>query len=176
MESVTVIENSTMFVDSLGNPPKSFQAIVYDGVSPAVDDDLIAQTIWDAKPGGIEAYGTSSGTAEDSLGVSRTVEFSRPTGVPIYLVVEVQRDPTTYPGAQAVKDAIVAAGRAGRLVGDDVVALRLKASPLSVIGVYDVTSFTLGIAPAPVGTSNITIAFNELATFDTANITVTEIP
>lgn len=176
MESVTVIENSTMFTDVLGNPPKSFQAIVYDGVVPALTDDEIAQVIWDSKPAGIEAYGSSSGTAEDALGTSRTVAFSRPTGVPIYFVVEVQRDPTTYPGSQAVKDAIVAAGRAGRLVGDDVVALKVKAAPLSVLGVYDVTGFTLGTAPAPVGTANVTITFNELATFDTANITVTEIP
>lgn len=74
--TVSVIENRTTADDGDGRPAKSFEVIVQGG-----DDDTIAQTIWDTKPLGIETFGTTSVTVQDSRSVDQTVYFSRPATV-----------------------------------------------------------------------------------------------
>ena len=55
---------------------------------------------------------------------------------------------------------------------DAIVPGIISALALAIPGLLGVT-LTLGTAPAPVGTSNITVAFNQIATVDTADIAVT---
>jgi len=81
---VTVFENDTDSTDADGVPPHSLECVVLGG---AAND--IAQAIWDSIAGGVQAYGGTSGTAVDDDGASRTVYFSRPAEVPIYIDVEV---------------------------------------------------------------------------------------
>lgn len=77
--SCQVFANTSSVTDSLGIPPHSIEALVWDGLDEDADDDVIAQTIWDAKAAGIGAFGSSSGTATDRNGVEHVVRFSRPT-------------------------------------------------------------------------------------------------
>ena len=100
----TVFQNDGDAVDALGLPGHSMEALVFDGLSADCPDDVIAQTIWDNKPGGTYMYGSASGTAVDSLGVSHTVAFSRPSQVGVDVDVTINTD-ATYAGAQAVYDA-----------------------------------------------------------------------
>jgi hypothetical protein len=69
-----------------------------------------------------------------------------------------------------VKAAILAA--MPTLVGGDVVYNRMSGAVFQVEGVDDFVSFTVGTAPSPVGTSNISITDAQIATLDATNIEV----
>lgn len=177
--SVTVSMNVTDLTDGNGIPPHSVEAVVYDGTDDAtgLEDDDIAQRLWDTVAAGIRTHGTSSGTAVDSLGESHLVSFSRPTLVPIYVSptvsVATSRGWDVTNGPAAIKAALVAFGRTTFGTGDDVARFRLMSALFGVAGLIDVTAFTLGITASPVGTVNVVIGRRELPTFDTSRIVVT---
>jgi uncharacterized phage protein gp47/JayE len=163
-----VFENDTDETDDNGLPAHSIECLVLDG-----DDQEIADMIWSSKAAGIRTYGTESATVTDSAGDDHTVYFSRPTEVPIYLIVDVTADEDEFPddGEDQIKQALVDFW-ADKGIGDDVIRSQLY-SPIDAIdGTEDITDIKLGTAPAPAGTSNITITTRQLATFSTANITV----
>ncbi len=173
VEQAYVFENVTMTTDGGGVPAKAIECVVYDGSPAAADDDEIAQAIWDTKPSGCESYGSTSGTATDSLSVERTVAFSRATIVPIYLEFDISVDASKFPvgGAMLVKEAARDRGNLLEL-GDDVVALVLRASALAIQGVKDVVELRLGTSSSPAGTSNLTMTSRQIAKFDTSRIVV----
>jgi uncharacterized phage protein gp47/JayE len=164
----TVFENPTDVTDADLLPPHSIEALVSGGV-----DQDIANALWKTKPAAIATYGGVSNTVTDTAGISHTVKFSRPTAVPIYLIVDVTVDADTFPsdGAAQIKQALVDFWSA-KGVGDDVIRSQLFAPIDAISGTYDVTNIKLGTAPAPAGTANITIGSRQIATFSTANITV----
>ncbi len=163
-----VFENDTDLTDVNGLPPHSIEALVLGGV-----DQAIADRLWSTKPAGIYTYGSTSASVADSAGDLHTVRFSRPTGIPFYIVVGVTYDPATFPvdGSDQIKAALVAFW-SSKTVGDDVVRSQLFAPIDAIDGTYDISSLTLGTAPAPVGTSNIVITTRQLASLVVANITV----
>lgn len=165
IESAEVLENTTDAVVG-GLPPHSIEAVIDDGNVPSVDNDVIAQAIWDSKAGGIRTTGSASGTAIDAAGDPQTVYFSRVTYKPVYITLHQTTD-GDFPvdGQDQTKDAIVAYGQEHFGLGVDVIALGLRASAL-IVGVSDVPTFTLGFTPAPVGTSNLAIAQRERSYFD----------
>lgn len=174
VRDVIVLENTTDSVVN-GIPPHAFEAVIDDGDTPTVPDDTLAQVIWDSKPGGIRTSGGTLGTAQDKNGDDQPVYFSRVTLKPVYISITVTTN-ADFPidGSDQVKAALVAYGvRYG--IDDDVIALALRAEGLTVAGVTDVPVFTLGFAPAPVGTSNLAVSSRERATFSTTHITVTVI-
>jgi len=164
-----IFENVTMVTDINGLPPKSFEVVVSGG-----DDQEIADVIWLCKPAGIETFGSTSMSVLDSMGFLHTVNFSRPTEVPIWIELTVTKNPVTFPidGEAQIKAALKAYGDALQ-IGDDVIALQFKCVPLSVGGVVDVTIFKIDTINPPVNTGNISVLFRDLATFDTSRITVT---
>lgn len=167
VDAVAVFENATGTIDSDGIPPHAFEALVVGG-----DADAIAQAIWSAKPGGIAAHGSTSGTATDSEGNARTVEFTVPTPIPIYVVANITKN-GDYPadGDAQVKAALATYG-ATRGFGDDVIASPLAARCFMVPGVVDVTSLYIGTSPAPASSATIPIATREIADLDTSRIVV----
>lgn len=74
--------NTSLTTNGNGTPGKAFQVIVLGG-----DNQDIGDTIWKAGPSGILAYGTTTVTVTDSSGNPQTVGFTRPTPVPIYVIV-----------------------------------------------------------------------------------------
>jgi len=167
VKAVKIEENDTMndYTAEGGLPPKSFRVFVWGG-----DDQAIAQAIFDAKPAGIRPYGSVSAIAYDIDGNPHTVYFERPTEVPIYIDVQVTTDGTEVT-EQEIKDAIKAYFDTLEL-GDDVIYNKVVAAVMSVPGVADATVKIDKTSP-PAGTSNITIADNEIAVTDDTKITVT---
>jgi uncharacterized phage protein gp47/JayE len=163
-----VYENVTDFTDGDGRPPHSIHAVVIGG-----DDDDVAQTIWDTKGGGIKAHGSDFGTAVDLKGIDRVMNFDRADEIEIWLEVDLDVILDEYPadGSDQVAAALVALGDTLRM-GRDVIAERLQAAVFGVSGVYDLTGFRLGFSPAPAGTANLPIAFDEKAVFDTSRVLV----
>jgi hypothetical protein len=171
--SAFVFENTTNATDSEGLPPHSLKAVIYDGDTPTADDDEIAQLLWDKKPGGIEYVGDTSGTATDSEGNPRTVAFSRATVKNVWFDYVLTTD-DDYPsdGDDQVKAAAVALGAEVLTLGVDVIAARFKSAAFEVLGVVDVTTFELGFAITPSGTTNLAVGSGEIAALDTSRITV----
>ena len=174
VETVVVLENTGDAPDANGIPAHSFAAVLDDGAVPAASDDAVAQSIYDTRPAGIPSDGTTAGTATDSGDGSTHVEhFQRDARKPVYIVAALTVS-RSFPvdGLQQVKDALKARGDT-YAVGEDVVALFLRAACFNVAGVVDVPTFTLDFVPSPVNTGNLTIGTFERATFDTSLITVT---
>lgn len=158
-------------------PAKSFEIVLWDGDPTEATDNDIAQAIWDSKPAGILAYGTSSGTATDASGESRTVGFSRATGVDIYIELDIEIDADEFPsdGDDQIKTAIVDYAESRWRIGADVAPSALYGSVFSVSGVLSVDEVRIGIAPSPVGTGNISVAFGEKGLADTSRIDVSHV-
>lgn len=174
IEKVLVLQNKTTAYDANGLPPKSVEAIVDDGAIPSVDDDLIAQVLWDrGSAGGIDTHGTESGTATDSEGFPQTMRFSRVTRREIYIEIEVETSPA-FPtdGVTKLKTKLAEVGNLYD-VSEDVIAQFIKLQAFSIAGVVDVPAFAIGFAVDPVDEDNLSIGYRERAVFDTTRIEVT---
>jgi len=168
-----VLENETGVTDSDGVPPHSFEVIAQQAAWTAAEEEAVAQAIWDNKPLGIDAYGSTDVTITDSQGFDNTVSFSKSSEIPIHLEYTLDTD-DNYPsnGDDLVKAAVAAYGNS-LTIGEDVIALQFKSVPLDIAGVNDVTSFKVDIVDPPTGTTNISIPTRSQATFDTSDIDIT---
>lgn len=149
-------------------PPHSFKAVVRGG-SP----QNIAQAIWANKPLGIKAEGNTSEQISDSQGFPRIIYFDRPVEVPIYIDIEVKVINTNWPaqGAEEIKSNIINYFRDNQDIGRDVILSRLF-TPINMVDGHTVNYLHIGVDPNPTGSTNIPIAYNELATISSANINI----
>lgn len=182
--SARVIGNDSDSTDVYGTPAWSIHAIVRGGT-----DADVAQTLWEAKAATDGTYGSTTETVVDSQGESHSVSFTRPSQVHFYAECDVTVLTGQYPSVEfgTVELAIHNGGpqpggtiSAGPYnypggehpVGQDVIYKKLLAAIMNTPGVVDVTSFTIGTSPSPVGTSNITIDIDEYADIDQVDILV----
>lgn len=151
--SAEVFENQTDAVDANGLPPKSFRAVVWDGIPNAVNNDAIAQVILDFQAEGILSDGNLKGTAVDDAFGNVTVPFRRATASQITVSINV----TSAVGVSEddVKDAIIAA--MPTRVGSPVVYNKIGCAAFEVPGVDDFDSLTIngGTADLPGAVSTI---------------------
>ena len=114
------------------------------------------------------------------LGDTQTIDFYRPTPVPIYIEIDITvTDGTVWAddSTDKIKQAIVdyaeygQTGMYGFPPGADVLLSRLY-TPINSVPGFSVTSLTIGKTSGSLSTSDITIAWNEIATFDPDNITI----
>jgi uncharacterized phage protein gp47/JayE len=173
VELASVYENTTDVVDPVtGLPPRAFEALIYEPVH--LSNDLIAQTIWKEKGAGVPSYGNTSGLATDSEGVQHRVYFSRPALVDVYLDITIGVDPD-YPGGgdALVKAAVALYGATHYKPGSAVYPTALYVPIFTIPGVLEVTTFKLGTAPAPSGTTPLAMSLRQLPRLDTARISIT---
>jgi uncharacterized phage protein gp47/JayE len=170
VDSVTVYENDTDITDVNGLPPHSFMAVVLGGES-----EVIAETIWDNKPAGITSVGDTTIEIIDSQNFPRDINFQRPSPVNIYISIELGID-EEYPadGADQIKTAIIEYANQEFGVGKDVIYSRLY-TPINSIPGHQVNELFIAITPSPAATSNISIDFDEIASFSSVNIDITTV-
>jgi hypothetical protein len=173
--SATVLVNNTDTTDDDGLTPHSVECLVLGGT-----DTAVATTIFNQIGAGIAtcpATGGTTVTVFDTQDVGHVITFLRPGSVPIYVVVNLLYNPTTWPsdGPAEVQLAIATFGSTFA-VGFNVTASSLLAQCFSVPGVLDVTSLYIGTAPSPGSSTTIDITFDEVATFNTTNIVVNATP
>jgi len=175
IEKVLVLENKNDTTDTNGLPPHSVEVILDDGPTPSVDDDLIAQVIWEeGAAGGIDTHGNQSGTATDSEDQTHEILFSRVARIEIYIDLTVTvNDSFPADGVARVKAALAEAGNLYQ-VSEDVIALFIRSKAFNVTGVVDVPEFAIGLTLAPGDDANLPMGYRERATFSTARISVTE--
>lgn len=168
--SSQVFENTDMVVDGNGRPAKSIECLVLGGT----DQDIL-DTVWDAKAGGVEPFGSTTGTVTDSQGETHDSAFSRPVSVPIYLELDLTID-SDYPGTgdDLVETAILAFGSAHDIGQDVVVFPYLITSFGDVPGITDVV-VRIGLSASPTLDANIIIADTSIASFDSSRILIAHV-
>lgn len=135
VDNAIVFENETNVVDPDGRPANSVEVVVQGG-----DDADIAAALFDVVAAGIKAYGSTIVSVDDSQGFAHDIGFSRPTSVPIYIEIDIVKDPNTFPvdGAAQIKAAIIAAGDALGIGVDVIVIPRIICAIDTVDGVLNV--------------------------------------
>lgn len=167
--AVTIFQNTEDVTDADGVPPHAIEALVQGGVDQEIWDKLLA-----AGAAGFKTYGDETGVSTDSAGNDWDMAFSRPEELPIYVIMNVIKNPDTFPtdGAAQIKAAVVAFGDA-QLAGKDAVASKIGAQAFTVgESVLDVPTVYIGVAPAPATSTTIAVSLRQLAIFDTSFITV----
>lgn len=164
-------ENDTDSTDSNGLPARSISIVAQGG-----DSAEIAAAIAGKKSPGAYTNGSTAVSVVDGYGVSHTIRYSPPTLVAVSVEVTLTAlAGYTYAIADEIKAAIVAYAEEYE-IGEDVYISRLYV-PAQLAGAGNSSKFkvaTLKVSkkPAAVGTSDLTIAWNELATIAAADITV----
>lgn len=174
LQSVVVFENDTDTTDANGVPPHAIEALIYDGEVPSVDNDDVAVVVFNAKAAGINTFGNESGTVTAlvaGIETEKTVYFSRAELLTTYLIITLTKS-LGYVGDDEVRRFVAEQGNARYKPGDDVVALVLKALPLTLQGVFDVTNLKLGFTASPTNEANLVVGARQIARFDTTRITV----
>ena len=172
VEEVAIYENDTDVTDTNGVSPHSFFPVVLGGSS-----QVIAETIWRNKPMGISSEGNTVVTVTDSQGFTHDIGFERPNPVTVYIDITLSLDTeslTPFPGdgADQIRSEIISYAKDNFGVGRDIIYSRLF-TPMNKIAGHQVDSLFIGTSPAPSGTSNIAVAFNEIGSFESVNINVT---
>lgn len=168
VSEVTIYENDTSVIDGNGVPAHSFLPIVVGGLSTD-----IANAIWENKPIGILSYGNTTVSINDIQGFSHNVSFSRPNALVIYISIDITTD-VNFPanGNDAIRSAIIQYFADNLGTGDDVTYSRLY-TPINSIPGHEVVSLKIGTSPSPVGTSNIVVPFDSIASISAVNIVIT---
>lgn len=167
---VTIYENDTSVVDGNGVPAHSFLPIVVGGLSTE-----IAKAIWENKPIGILSYGNTTVVINDNQTppFPHSISFSRPNALVIYITMNITTDVNFPPnGNDAIRSALIEYFNTNLGTGDDVIYSRLY-TPINSIQGHQVESLTIGTSPSPVGTSNVVVAFDEIASLSSVNIVIT---
>lgn len=170
--------NKTTSTDARGITGKTMAAVVVGG-----EDEAIANVIR-LKAGSLDDFQGNLATPVSytgELGDVQVIDFYRPTQTPIYIAMNITvTNSAAYPdnAQDLIKQAIVdyaqydQSGMAGFPPGADVIISRLY-TPINSVPGFKVNSLTIGKTAGSLSTSDIAIAWNELATFDSDNITIT---
>lgn len=166
-------ENDTTTTNADGIPRNSISLIVEGG-----DSTQIADAIANKKPAGTGTYGTTSVTVYDQYDVANTIKFYRPTTATISVEVSLTaRTGYLSTTATLIKSAI-AQYINGLEIGDDIYITKLYVpanllNNAELANTFDVTQIRIKKNSGSFGTSNVTLAFNEIALCDPAtNVTV----
>lgn len=141
VSNVTIAENETNTTDSDGLPPHSF-AVILSAPDTTEVDQLIAKTIWEEKPLGIQTFGTTTVAYVDETRTTRNISFSRPTKVTLAVKVTYTLYTEEIPSENieaVIRSAVVAYG--GSLTsGTDVIPKRFYESIYQdTSGIEDIT-------------------------------------
>lgn len=175
--SVQVYENVT---DSTVNgiPPHGFEAVIWDGASPAAANADIAAVIFNAKGLGIPTSGAIAVTVVDTDGTSHVMRFSRATQKTVEIDITLVFDVQTYVGDAAVKQAVADAfqgiGTSAQGVGGKVSFSVYMAVVQALPGVKRIEGWAMNFTGgAPQSFTDLAPDIREVAVTDTSQITVT---
>jgi uncharacterized phage protein gp47/JayE len=167
-----VFMNCTEVTDGDGLPPHSVEVVVLLG--EGADEEDVRAAVFAAVGGGIQSYGSNSGTVEDSAGTLQTVCFSEAAAIDIYVSCAITYDATEYPadGDTLVRDALLTYGSTYTM-GRDVQASRLIMALKDIPGILAAT--VLVGTTNPPASASVTITVRQIADFDSSRITVTSV-
>lgn len=181
---VKVYENDTNTTDSNGLPPHSIAPIIDGGT-----DADVAMAIYTKKNPGVALYQAGTPVSVDVTSPVypdnvKTIKFSRPKYVDMMIAVTIKNDGSLPSNTQdLIRDAFIEFAAGGLVpaefgfkvdgfdIGETVPYSTLYTPINKVIGQYG-NSYVQTLTVNG-GTTNVTIAFNELSRWTSSNITVT---
>jgi uncharacterized phage protein gp47/JayE len=169
--AVKIYENTGNAADGLGIPAHSFAVVVTGG-----DDNLIAAAIASTRGAGVGTYGTTAIAYLNSVGLTETINFSRPILVTIQVRVTLRALPgyTTVVGASI--QSKVAAGITALAPGDTVYYGRQWGTAVSAGSVtaetFDVDDIKLRRSGGAYDILDLTMAYNEEPDSSSGSITL----
>lgn len=167
---VRIVENNTGTYDPIFDlPGHSFKPIVLGG-----DEDEIAAAVWLNQPLGIGSEGNTSVEIVDSEEFPHEIHFERPTAVPTYIELEIESTGSMTANAEASIKASLVEYFSNMRLGEEVVYSRLF-TPINETPGFQVNSLAIGTVPGSLGTSNISLAYNQYATIIADDIDITTV-
>ena len=171
VDRVVVYQNNTDATDVNGVPRQHVWAIVQGG-----DPNDIGTVLYQNVAGGIGTFGDETVEVESLSGQLYEMNFSRPTEVEIYIDIEILTNGGYPPnGEDLIRAALIEWFRVNQGIGQKVKYSRLF-TPINSVPGFEVTSLTIGITPAPVGTVSIDLDIDEIAIVREDLIMITEAP
>jgi uncharacterized phage protein gp47/JayE len=181
-----VYQNNTLTTDGRGIPGKSIAPVVLGG-----NDQEIADILHEQAPALCGFHGTTTVNVSDDQGISYAVKFTRPNQIPVYVSIEltvVTQALWPTDGDDQIREAILdyaisgAPGlgidegysRYGFAPGQSVYSSELY-TPINSVPGTQITSLLIGYDDPPT-LQSIAIDWDEIATFDPDNISVTVTP
>ena len=160
-------ENDSNATDANGIPAHSIAIVVEGGDAQAIGDAIATK-----KTPGTGTYGTTTVTTYDAYGLPNDINFFRPTPATIGVEVTVQALTGYTTGFADLIAAAVAAQINALEIGDDVLITKLYV-PANLPGnaagsTFDITQLRIKKNAGAFGTSNVVLAFNEVAECDPA--------
>lgn len=181
VQRLAVYENDTSSsavdptTNPYGLPAHSITCVVEGG-----DAETIADAILRHKGIGCYTNGDVIETITDVGGYANTIRFYRPTAVPIYVEVTLTPYPPEYARTMMddVKQAVFEYLSGFDIAADVSVSLLAgvvaAANPDIKRPAFGVASVEIGTVPGSLSAADITIDYNEVATIDIDDITVTD--
>lgn len=177
---VLVLENQTAVTDSYGNAGHSLTCVVQGGA--AID---IATAIYNNRGIGCDTLGATATAMQEidvtdpNTGNVTTIGYIIAINSPIYVSISVHGLNNSF--TTATQTAIIAAivnYLNSLAIGEEVTQSALYGAALTVISnlsqpSFSIRALTLGTAPSPSGTTDITLPFYEVAQGITANVILT---
>ncbi|MCX5516243.1 hypothetical protein C3941_19830 [Kaistia algarum] len=164
-------ENDTNVTDGDGVPPHSIAMVVEGG-----DAQAIAVAIASKKTPGAYTYGTTAEVVTDRYGLDHTIRFFRPTAKRVKVEISLTALTGYTSGIGTEIQTAVAQWLSELAIGEDVRYFRI-AVPANLDNgadskTYTLTDMQIAFNGDPLGYVDLTIAFNEAAFADPADITL----
>ena len=170
---VSGVKNDEDEVNEEGVPGHTIAMIVEGG-----HVDEIGKTIFLKKGEGVGTYGTTETTYIDSYGFPNVIKFSRPTVVNVYVTLTITPESTYLSTAADEIKARIADYINSLDIGEDVNIARVLASAVKDCDTgmdnrFEVSAIVMGESSGSQTAASIPIEWNEAASCDIENITVT---
>lgn len=166
-------ENDTATTNANGIPANSISLVVEGG-----DSTQIAEAIAAKKTAGTGTYGSTTVTVYDQYGIANAIKFYRPTIATISVEVSLTARAGYLSTTATLIKAAVAEYLNGLEIGDDIYITKLYVpanlmNNAELMDTFDVTQVRIKKNAGSFVTTNLTLAFNEIAMCDPAtNVTV----
>jgi len=175
IENVIVLSNRTDKDDyTTALAPHQIKIIVWPPPANTANIDQVDvfKAIYRTHPGGNETEGTQEAWVTAKDGTDVKIRYSPAIQRDVYVDVSVDYDADDYPsnGDDVVEDKILEIGNALD-PGEDVIHLNFLANVDEVDGVLDAT-VDIDFSQNPSNTSNLPVAFDQIAVFDSSRILV----
>ena len=170
---VSGVKNDEDEVNEEGVPGHTIAMIVEGG-----NVDEIGKTIFLKKGEGVGTYGTTETTYIDSYGFPNVIKFSRPTVVNVFVTLTITPASTYLSTAADEIKTRIADYINGLDIGEDVNIARVLASAVKDCDMgmdnrFEVSAIVMGESSGSQTAASIPIEWNEAASCDVENITVT---